>query len=515
MKRGEFTRRAFSLAAVHHRVGSGNRASMTYGNGVQTEYTYNKANLVSYLSNTKNAAVLSQYSYTYDLAGQQVSKTDHGGQQTAYTYNGIGQLTGEVQSQNSTNMHQYSYQYSAAQNRTQMDLDGVTTAYTYDVNNRLLTQTVGTAATNYTYDANGNQKTAETADGTLQYGYDGLNRMTAAAEPGMSASYSYGANGLRTSKTVDGVTTTYVWDGDQIVLEQIGSTVRKYIRGLNLAAMVSGTDTSYYLYNAHGDVVQLTDGSGTITKNYAYDAFGCELFPSDTDVNPFRYCGEYLDRETGTYYLRTRYYQPGGGRFAQIDSYWNSDNLLYDATGQVSLAAILQSGNLYTYCGNNPVRFVDMGGTRYADAQGKTEGDVDDHIKVANDDFEDITNVHQSKTSHTQGDTGLRHLPDEEVSRRARDKSLSGEERKRYQKEEKVRGLRNKQKRESHYKSELDLDIEETLPNNQYIESAPLMEGSIYETNTSIEFVAVLGFAASVLYFVCTGDPGMMVQYAH
>lgn len=120
---------------------------MTYGNGVQTEYTYNKANLVSYLSNTKNAAVLSQYSYTYDLAGQQVSKTDHGGQQTAYTYNGIGQLTGEVQSQNSTNMHQYSYQYSAAQNRTQMDLDGVTTAYTYDVNNRLLTQTVGTAAT--------------------------------------------------------------------------------------------------------------------------------------------------------------------------------------------------------------------------------------------------------------------------------------------------------------------------------------------------------------------------------
>ena len=349
MKRGGFTRRAFSLAAVHHRVGSGNRASMTYGNGVQTEYTYNKANLVSYLSNTKNAAVLSQYSYTYDLAGQQVSKTDHGGQQTAYTYNGIGQLTGEVQSQNSTNMHQYSYQYSAAQNRTQMDLDGVTTAYTYDVNNRLLTQTVGTAATNYTYDANGNQKTAETADGTLQYGYDGLNRMTAAAEPGMSSSYSYGANGLRTSKTVDGVTTTYVWDGDQIVLEQIGSTVRKYIRGLNLAAMVSGTDTSYYLYNAHGDVVQLTDGSGTITKNYAYDAFGCELFPSDTDVNPFRYCGEYYDLCSGTYYLRARYYSPSTGRFFAEDTFRGNPN------DQLTL-------NLYIYCGNNPIRYYDPNG---------------------------------------------------------------------------------------------------------------------------------------------------------
>ena len=56
-----------------------------------------------------------------------------------------------------------------------------------------------------------------------------------------------------------------------------------------------------------------------------------------------------------------------------------------------------------------------------------------------------------SKMRHTQGDTGLRGLSDDEVSRRARDKSLSGKERKRYQKEEKVRGNRNKQKRESNY----------------------------------------------------------------
>ena len=46
-------------------------------------------------------------------------------------------------------------------------------------------------------------------------------------------------------------------------------------------------------------------------------------------------------------------------------------------------------------------------------------------------------------------DTGLINVPNDEISRRARDKNLSGEERRRYQKEEKARGDRNKQKRKN------------------------------------------------------------------
>jgi hypothetical protein len=44
-------------------------------------------------------------------------------------------------------------------------------------------------------------------------------------------------------------------------------------------------------------------------------------------------------------------------------------------------------------------------------------------------------------------DTGLAGLSDDEVSRRARDRSLPPEDRRRYQKEEKARKQRNKQKR--------------------------------------------------------------------
>ena len=57
--------------------------------------------------------------------------------------------------------------------------------------------------------------------------------------------------------------------------------------------------------------------------------------------------------------------------------------------------------------------------------------------------------INFSKKATNRPDSGLIGVSDEEVQRKARDKSLSGVERKRYQQEEKVRGLRNKQKRAS------------------------------------------------------------------
>jgi len=80
-----------------------------------------------------------------------------------------------------------------------------------------------------------------------------------------------------------------------------------------------------------------------IAHNYSYDAFGNEKDKNTNDTNPFRYCGEMFDKETTTYYLRARYYAPRTGRFITEDP--------------------IRSGlNWYTYCGNNPVMFVDPQG---------------------------------------------------------------------------------------------------------------------------------------------------------
>ncbi|MDY3303082.1 MAG: RHS repeat-associated core domain-containing protein [Clostridia bacterium] len=80
-------------------------------------------------------------------------------------------------------------------------------------------------------------------------------------------------------------------------------------------------------------------------KNYyEYDAFGNMESTSTTDTeNPFKYCGEYVDEETGFVYLRNRYYDPSIGCFTTIDPAMDGDNW-------------------YVYCANNPVMLVDPTG---------------------------------------------------------------------------------------------------------------------------------------------------------
>ena len=97
------------------------------------------------------------------------------------------------------------------------------------------------------------------------------------------------------------------------------------------------------------------------------------------DPNPFRYCGEYFDVESGSYYLRARYYDPSVGRFTQEDTHWNASNMIYgDEPQQIGeyedplgtsryvyapqVTAIMQAGCLYGYGLNNPVSLIDPTG---------------------------------------------------------------------------------------------------------------------------------------------------------
>ena len=102
-------------------------------------------------------------------------------------------------------------------------------------------------------------------------------------------------------------------------------------------------EQTYYHFNVHGDVVVLTDENGAKEKTYSYTSFGIEYNPSTFDTNPFRYCGEYYDIESGTIYLRARYYNSDLGRFTQEDP-------------------IRDGRNWYSYCDSNPVNAIDPSG---------------------------------------------------------------------------------------------------------------------------------------------------------
>ncbi|OQB13724.1 MAG: tRNA(Glu)-specific nuclease WapA precursor [Firmicutes bacterium ADurb.Bin193] len=159
-----------------------------------------------------------------------------------------------------------------------------------------------------------------------------------------TASYTYNATGIRPSKTVDGVTTQHLLDGVNVAADVTNGQVTAYIRGLSLIAVRRPDgELLRYVTDGHGDVRALMEQGGNVAKRYSYDAFGNEVGAAGDDANPFRYCGEYFDRESGSIYLRARYYDPRLGRFGSEDP--ARDGL-----------------NWYVYCGNSPIKFKDSTG---------------------------------------------------------------------------------------------------------------------------------------------------------
>ena len=178
--------------------------------------------------------------------------------------------------------------------------------------------------------------------------------------------YTYSADGIRTKKTVYDTggsvvsRINYTLDGNKIVAESRNGTNLYYLYDDTGAIMgISyGYDTYTFAKNPQGDVIGIYSG-GTLVAKYEYSAYGQILSitnASGTDIsnnashianiNPFRYRGYYYDTETGFYYLQSRYYDPVVGRFLNADA--------FVSTGQGIIG-----NNMFAYCLNNPVMYID------------------------------------------------------------------------------------------------------------------------------------------------------------
>ena len=98
----------------------------------------------------------------------------------------------------------------------------------------------------------------------------------------------------------------------------------------------------FYHFDGLGSVVALSKSDGTIAAQYTYDAFGTATVTGTEYGNPYRFTGRRWDDESGLYYYRARMYKPDIGRFLQPDPIGYEGGL-----------------NLYAYCGNNSIVFID------------------------------------------------------------------------------------------------------------------------------------------------------------
>ena len=316
------------------------------------------------------------YTYTYDAVGNILSVSD-GTYTNSYVYDSLNQLVRENNQQigktytyayvngNITEKKEYAYTTGELPAQPQ---NTYTWAYTDSTWSDLLTSFNGQTIT---YDEIGNP---------LQY-RDGMSftwakgrQLQSVTKDGLTASYTYDENGLRLSKTVNGVTTNIFRANGQMVGMNSSD-------GKDMTFMLDGngnvygvhydhyssnqpkSETYYFAFNAQGDVIGIYEFSGRLMASYDYDEWGnctVNVLAADNNghavdspdhiayANPFRYRGYFYDAETGFYYLNSRYYDPGTGRFVNADESIHNTHIM--------------GMNLFTYCANNSICYHDPNG---------------------------------------------------------------------------------------------------------------------------------------------------------
>jgi RHS repeat-associated protein len=162
-------------------------------------------------------------------------------------------------------------------------------------------------------------------------------------KPGAQPSSTYNGDGLRMSKSSAGTTLNFAWDdvGPKLLLTD-GST--SYVYGPD-GSPVEQIDASgnvlYFHQDQLGSTRLLTDSAGAVAGTYTYDAYGKTTAHTGSASTALQYEGQYVDSETGLYYLRARYYDPATAQFTTRDP----------------LQAL--TGASYSYVGNNPLNGVD------------------------------------------------------------------------------------------------------------------------------------------------------------
>jgi RHS repeat-associated protein len=280
----------------------------------------------------------------------------------AYSYDELNRLKSAGETVGATPNWNQTYSYDQFGNRnaqldpaTGLPVDPVGNPVIDPANNRIKSTVAGQE--NYYYDAAGNLTRILAKDRPYHdLAYDAENRQVSAdggAGAG-GADYSYDGDGRRIKKVSGAATTIFVYD-------VAGRMVAEYSNNQPQAG-----GTSYVTADMLGSTRVVTGQDQGVKGRHDYLPFGEEI-PTDnswrnaaheygsSDGVRQKFTEKERDIETGLDYFGARYYSSTQGRFASVDP---------ENAGATETKP--QSWNGYSYSLNNPLRYVDPDGLRYA-----------------------------------------------------------------------------------------------------------------------------------------------------
>jgi RHS repeat-associated protein len=277
------------------------------GNRLQTIYNHNGANpraITSTYDSLNRLDTMTESgrttAYRYDLNGNVAQKLLPNGDSVATTFDALNRRAIiDARNGSDSRLYQFAQRYDIHANLRSIAedypdtgsvrADDRTVTNTYDGVNRLLTETLATAAgtqvTTYAYDNAHNRESMTVAgasdaskNGTTTYSYNHLNQLTSASFASLAQTYSYDPNGNRLTHTKAGQTDTYSYDFENRLV-----ALDKNIHG-------EGINTGDFIYaydyrtrrvlrdesGAGGAVTRLVFSGGTSVREYEAGALTVE-----------------------------------------------------------------------------------------------------------------------------------------------------------------------------------------------------------------------------------------------
>ncbi len=201
----------------------------------------------------------------------------------------------------------------------------------------------------YSYDEDGYLAGKKNSHGLTRYRYLENGQLCGVQLPdGREIEYRFGENGFRAEKLTNGkLVQRYHWD-DLITLSAVenkSGVIRfRYDEDGDAIGMIRNGQKLLLATDQLGTVFTVADLSGSSVQEVLYDSFGVMIQNSHPELAlPLGFAGGLYDSDTGLIHFGYREYDPAIGRFISPDP-------LGYAGGDV---------DLYGYCGDDPVNFVD------------------------------------------------------------------------------------------------------------------------------------------------------------
>jgi len=362
--------------AVSEKIGCNNSV---FGNLCDNLKSYNKITLYDEfglpqknLVTTNNSTALSNtYEYKSNeststkLISKEIIKSKDNTVNREYEYDRFGRVTKIIDSEYGTHNYEYDYRgflvkdnnktYEYDNNGNIINNNGVLFTYDSTIKDRL--NNVGTEV--ITYNVNNPFYISETS--TKRFEYEGKNLVSVFDKnTNNTTTFKYDSNGRRIEKNNStGKNYKYIYSGNRLISEICEDYRNDFLYDENglLYGFINNFNNKYfYIRDVLGNILGITLQDGEVVVKYEIDAYGntCNITGSLSStiglINPFRYKGYYYDVETGWFWLSSRYYSPELCRFISPDdvSYLDPESV--------------NGLNLYCYCANNPINYVDPSG---------------------------------------------------------------------------------------------------------------------------------------------------------